>query len=160
MNSTLYHGSTQVIDHPIVSLGRSNLDFGRGFYLTDIQTQAESWARRMAVFRQAKPVTNIYSFDHEAAKERYRYLLFDAYDERWLDFIVANRRGRNLAAEYDIIEGGVANDRVIDSIEAYMAGLMPKELCLQRLSEHQPNNQICILSQVVCDQYLTYIKSY
>lgn len=160
MNRTLYHGSTQVITHPIVSLGRENLDFGKGFYLTDIKLQAESWARRMAAFRKSQPIINVYSFDIELVKENFSYLQFEAYDEKWLDFIVANRQGKNFAANYDIVEGGVANDRVIDSIEAYMAGLMPKELCLQNLSMHQPNNQICILNQEIIDKYLVFLKSY
>lgn len=160
MNKTLYHGSNIVISHPIVSLGRTNLDFGQGFYLTDIQEQADRWARRVAALRKSKVITNIYSFNFQKVKDRYKYLKFEEYDESWLDFIVANRQGKNKAAYYDIIEGGVANDRVIDSIEAYMAGMMPKEICLQNLSMHQPNNQICILNQEIIDQYLKFIKSY
>lgn len=159
MNKTLYHGSN-VIPHPIVSLGRTNLDFGQGFYLTDIQEQADRWANRVAALRKSKAITNVYSFNFQKVKDRYKYLKFEEYDESWLDFIVANRQGKNKAAYYDIIEGGVANDRVIDSIEAYMAGMMPKEICLQNLSMHQPNNQICILNQEIIDQYLKFIKSY
>ncbi|MBE6263971.1 MAG: DUF3990 domain-containing protein [Prevotella sp.] len=48
----------------------------------------------------------------------------------------------------------------MDTIEAYIAGLMPKQFCLQRLAEHQPNNQICILSQEICDRYIRFVKSY
>ncbi len=114
----------------------------------------------MAAFRKSQPITNVYSFDFGMAKKNFSYLQFEAYDERWLDFIVANRQGESIANDYDLIEGGVANDRVIDSIEAYMAGLMPKELCLQNLSMHQPNNQICILNQEIIDKYLTFLKSY
>jgi hypothetical protein len=36
---TLYHGSYTVVEHPQASLGRRNLDFGRGFYLTALQPQ-------------------------------------------------------------------------------------------------------------------------
>lgn len=58
----LYHGSTVIVEYPICKLGRKNLDFGQGFYLT----------------------------------------------------------------------------------------------ALRRLSEHQPNNQICMLSQELTDKYLVY----
>lgn len=160
MTTKLYHGSTETINKPVVSLGRRNLDFGLGFYLTDIQSQAESWARRLAFVRGMTPVVNVYDIDMNDVKKEYHSLAFNAYDEEWLDFIVANRMGHNLASEYDIIEGGVANDRVIDSIEAYIAGMMPKELCLQRLAEHRPNNQICILNQDLCDKYLHFQNSY
>ena len=42
----LYHGSTVIVDKPLVSFGRDNLDFGKGFYTTSIQNQAEEWILR------------------------------------------------------------------------------------------------------------------
>lgn len=45
---------------------------------------------------------------------------FTAYDKDWLDFIVGNRQGKNPAKDYDYIEGGIANDRVIDTVNLYM----------------------------------------
>lgn len=38
----VYYGSIAIIIHPVVAAGRGNLDFGRGFYVTDIQSQAFS----------------------------------------------------------------------------------------------------------------------
>ena len=32
----VYHGGTDIIENPICKLGRDNLDFGKGFYITDI----------------------------------------------------------------------------------------------------------------------------
>ena len=40
----LYHGATVRVEHPLCDFGRPDLDFGRGFYLTDLQEQAEEWA--------------------------------------------------------------------------------------------------------------------
>ena len=40
----VYHGSTEVITNPLVHIGRDNLDFGKGFYVTDIRKQAKTWA--------------------------------------------------------------------------------------------------------------------
>jgi hypothetical protein len=40
MKITVYHGGTERVDVPICRLGRENLDFGRGFYVTDIKEQA------------------------------------------------------------------------------------------------------------------------
>ena len=34
----LYHGSTVIVDKPLVSYGRDNLDFGKGFYTTNMQS--------------------------------------------------------------------------------------------------------------------------
>lgn len=36
----VFHGSIQEVYSPIVSLGRPNLDFGQGFYVTDLESQA------------------------------------------------------------------------------------------------------------------------
>ena len=76
-----------------------------------------------------------------------------------LHFIVNSRNGKKVWREYDIIEGGVANDKVIDTIEAFMAGQIDENKALGELSKHQPNNQICILKQKVIDKYLTFDKS-
>ena len=42
----LYHGSTLIVDKALVSYGRDNLDFGKGFYTTSMQSQAEKWVQR------------------------------------------------------------------------------------------------------------------
>ncbi len=44
----LFHGSYTEVTTPLVKLGRSKVDFGQGFYLTKLQTQAEAWARVIA----------------------------------------------------------------------------------------------------------------
>lgn len=155
----VYHGSIMEVAAPLASLGRRNLDFGRGFYVTDIREQAERWAKRMGVRRLASPVVSVYDFDMEKARANCRYMRFGAYDRAWLDFIVASRKGRTEWQAFDVIEGGVANDNVIDTVEDYMNGRMSAEAALVELSKHQPNNQICILSQAVIDQYLHFVES-
>ena len=84
---------------------------------------------------------------------------FDAYDKEWLDFIVDSRKGKQPWSGYDIIEGGVADDRVIDAVEAYINGYADVEHTLRQLAYHKPNYQICILSQEIVDKYLQF-KSY
>ena len=44
---TLYHGSTAIVAHPLVNIGRKDLDFGPGFYLTPLYAQAEQSVMRM-----------------------------------------------------------------------------------------------------------------
>lgn len=51
----------------------------------------------------------------------------------WLEFIVANRQGLNKAENYDYVEGGVANDRVVDTVNLYIAGLLEMETALREL---------------------------
>ena len=156
----LYHGSYMPIITPFAKAGRKNLDFGQGFYVTLLQDQAEGFANRKARDRKAKPVISVYEFDYEAAIQNCEYLKFEFYDEAWLDFVVASRNGQKPWAQYDVVEGGVANDRVVDTIEAYMANLMPLDLALRELAKHKPNNQICILSQKAIDSCLRFVKHY
>lgn len=61
--------------------------------------------------------------------------------------------------QWDIIEGGVANDRVIDTVENFIAGLIDEETALGLLAQHQPNHQICIVKQEVVDKYLHFVAS-
>lgn len=156
----VYHGGTEVVERPMASAGRRLLDFGQGFYVTDIQSQAETWAKRMQGIREEPGIVNVYELDIEKVKETFRYFRFEHYDNDWLQFIVANRVGRKDVARYDVVEGGVANDRVIDTVEAYMANLMPLDVALRELSRHQPNNQLCIGSQRVIVECLTFVESY
>ena len=156
----VYHGGTKIVEHPQVSKGREGLDFGKGFYVTDIQRQAELWADRMARIRLGEGIVSVYEFDELTAKDKYSYKKFDVYDVEWLNFIVANRRGDDSVKIYDVVEGGVANDRVIDTVEAYMSNMMPLDIALKNLSEHRPNNQLCIRNQKVVDECLHFIESY
>jgi hypothetical protein len=155
---TVYHGSTIQVSSPIAKAGRVNLDFGQGFYITDIKEQAERWALRIGRQIQGTPMLNIYELDIERTKEKYRYLKFSKYDWEWLDFIVKSRKGEKPWATYDAVEGGVANDRVIDTVEAYMNGMMTVEMALGQLGQHQPNNQFCLLSQSLIDECLHFIS--
>lgn len=155
----VYHGSIVSIKSPSVSAGRPNLDFGRGFYVTDIRSQAETWALRLAERKGAQAIVNVYELDLNVICERYKHFRFTAYDEAWLQFIISCRQGDDVWKNYDVIEGGVANDRVIDTIEAYIAGLMPIDYALRELAKHQPNNQLCITNQQVINEFLHFVKS-
>ena len=152
----VYHGATEIVERPICKLGRLHLDFGQGFYLTDIKDQAVAWAKLVADRREKTPLLNRYVLNRNELLEDGRSLVFEAYNYEWLNFVVGNRLGKNLASSYDYVEGGVADDRVIDTVNLYMAGLMDVNTALARLSEHRPNNQICILNQRLVDKYLKF----
>ena len=153
---TVYHGGTEKIEQPHCKLGRVNLDFGQGFYVTDLKEQAQTWANNMARSRKRIPVLNRYIMDRESIIRTYRCKIFTAYDKEWLEFIVVNRQGLNEAQKYDYVEGGVANDRVVDTVNLYIAGLMEMETALRELSKHQPNNQMCILNQEIINNHFIY----
>ena len=157
----VYHGSTVKVEQPLVAFGRENLDFGKGFYVTTLKEQAERWARTIAKLRpQGKPCVNCYELDYDGILQnpQNRVLCFAEYDEEWLDFVVGCRNGLTLWKEYDVIEGGIANDRVFDTIENYMAGQIDKQTALGRLRYQRPNNQICLLNQCLVSRHLKFLE--
>lgn len=155
----LYHGSTVIVDKPLVSYGRDNLDFGKGFYTTNLQSQAEKWVQRFITLGK-KGIISIYNFDDTDIQTKYRYKKFSEYNEEWLDFILACRNGSKEYLNYDIIEGGIANDKVFNTVELYFSKLIDKTTALQRLKSEIPNNQICFVSQKVLEEVLHFESSY
>lgn len=58
-----------------------------------------------------------------------------------------------------MIIGGIADDRVYNTMELYEDNLISKEEALKRLKYYKPNNQICIVNQDIIDKVLKYIES-
>lgn len=159
---TLYHGSNIEVAAPLAKVGRKNLDFGKGFYLTSIRKQASDWANLVAMRkgRNAKGVVSVFHFNKtKAMEDGYLFKIFDSYNIEWLEYVVDCRKGKNVYAKFDVVEGGVANDNVIDTVEDYEKGIITAEQALGQLSYKKVNHQICILNQEVIDNYLTFVKS-
>ena len=157
----LYHGSLSIVREPIVGLGRHLVDFGQGFYLTQIVEQASAWAKTCALrSMHGQPVLSIYAFDDQAAKVECgeRYKIFTSYDAEWLEYVVDCRNGGNLQNGYDVIEGGVANDNVIDTVELYEKGYLTVEQAIDTLAFKKVNHQLCLRSQDIVDHFLKFIR--
>ena len=160
MKQTLYHGSYISVPAPLTGVGRRELDFGPGFYVTSLREQAERWARRVCVIRAMDtPMLSVYEFDEVSLPSDVRRLRLERYDQEWLDFIVSSRRGEEPWKEYDIIEGGVANDQVIDTVEDYFARRITAEQAIGQLRFAKPTHQMCISNQSIADLCLRFISS-
>jgi hypothetical protein len=154
----LYHGSYLSIEKPNLSYSRRNVDFGRGFYTTPIREQAIRWCERFK-HSHGQGVVSAYKLDEAVMRKQVSILEFDTYSDEWLDFIVACRRGENMGSAFDVIIGGVANDRVFDTIEAFFNGFRTKQEAIQRLRYEKPNAQYCFKNQSVIDKYLRFSSS-
>lgn len=157
----LFHGSHTEVSTPLAKAGRCNLDFGQGFYLTSIRKQAENWAAIIAS-RKGRNVTgkvSVFQFnDEQAIADGVRIKCFDSYDTEWLNYVVDCRSGKDISSEFDAVEGGVANDNVIDTVEDYEKGIITAEQALGQLRYKEVNHQLCILNQAVIDKYLNFIE--
>ena len=160
--TTLFHGSYTEVSSPLVKLGRAKVDFGQGFYLTMLQAQAEAWAKTISERRKTgtQAVVSTFSLDMDGIKaDNYRIKTFDTYDLEWLEYVIDCRKGGNLQNQYDLVEGGVANDNVIDTVEDYENGIITAEQALGQLKYKAVNHQLCILNQAIVDKYLTFVSS-
>ena len=140
----LYHGSYQEILKPDLMHSRENVDFGRGFYTTPIYKQADNWCSKFKR-RGKNAVISKYEFD-ENSYNKLKVLRFDSYSEEWLDFILSCRKGKD-NTDYDIVVGGVANDKVFNTVELYFDNLIDKKEAINRLRYEQPNLQICFRTE-------------
>lgn len=159
---SLFHGSYVPVQMPLVKLGRKKVDFGQGFYLTKLRKQAESWAGTIAdrKGRNVRPTISTYTLDDDAVKAgAYNIKIFESYDIEWLEYVVDCRRGGVLQQQFDIVEGGVANDNVIDTVEDYENGIITAEQALGQLKYKEVNHQICILNQDIVDKYLSFVSA-
>ena len=140
----LYHGSSLEVVKPDLSHSRANVDFGRGFYVTPLYEQAVKWCGKFK--RRGKDgVISCYEYD-ESRENELKILKFESYNEEWLDFILNCRTGKD-STDYDIVVGGVANDKVFNTVELFFDGLIDKTEALKRLRYEKPNLQMCFRTE-------------
>lgn len=154
----VYHGSSLEIMKPKISCSKLYLDFGRGFYVTTFQSQAEKWALRKSVRQEKEAIVNIYDLLDDF-RER-NVLSFESENEKWFDFVCDCRKGIELNQEYDIIIGNVADDDVFKTVDMYFRGLWSKQKALEELRYYKMNDQICFVNQKVLDNLLIFKESY
>lgn len=150
----VYHTSDQYFETPDVKHSRDALDFGKGFYVTRLKEQAVNYADR---FLKVGSDAYLHIFEFTPNPEL-RVKVFDSYDEEWLDFVCSCRKGSDKYKQYDIIEGGVANDKVYRTVDLYMTGIYNKEQALANLMYEMPNNQLCFITQKAIDSCLKFTE--
>lgn len=148
----LYHGSNIAIDNINLAMCRPYKDFGQGFYLTDIEEQAEKMAIRVARIYGEKPIVNIYEIDDDF--KDFKDLKIKDFGiqttEEWARFVMNNRSRvftdiKNVLCnkdnKYDIVIGPVADDNMallfrqyeneIIDFETLVKGMIYKETSSQ-----------------------------
>lgn len=144
----LYHGGIEKIVTPKIRQPNRTLDFGKGFYLTSSLQQAENWVRRrLDRCESQNGVVSVYSCQISDLKQNLKVKVFDAPDEEWLDFVMANRRIPNFEHGYDVVIGPVANDRVYTAFSLYEGGTIGRDTLIRELKTYR-----------LVDQYLFHTK--
>ena len=149
----LFHASSVIVERPDVLHSRQRVDFGPGFYTTPLLKQAYGWCQKF--LREGKDAYICRYALEDAAFRQCKVLAFDAYSEEWLDFVVQCRAGM-CRTDADIVTGGVANDKVFDTVELFLDNLIDRKEALRRLRFEKPNAQVCIRTQAVIDRFLHF----
>ena len=149
----LYHGSTDIIEHPKIIDTQRLLDFGKGFYTTTSKEQAEKWAliKRNRLYERSRAfVSEFYLDDKIFEIPTIQVKKFNSADNEWLDFVVNNRR-KNNAHHFDLVIGPVANDTLYKTLTLFETGILTKSETIVRLKAHKLFDQISLHNQKIID---------
>lgn len=153
---TLYHGSLEIVEHPLIREANRPLDFGTGFYTTTSLQQARRWVKlRMEQSQASVGFINIYEY---SPKRDLRTRLFRSANEAWVDFVHANRTIQDYNHDYDIVTGPVANDNVYLSFNLYESGIITKRELIRRLKTYKLVDQLLFHTERSLDT-LEYVEN-
>lgn len=129
----LYHGSNMVIETPDLSKSKPFKDFGKGFYLSANEEQAQRMAEQRTTIAQfGEPIVTKFFFDEKLmVSNDIKVLIFSDYCEEWAEFVLKNRdiNQPQPIHNYDIVYGPIADDGVTFQLRRYKAGAISlKEL--------------------------------
>ena len=129
----LYHGSNMVIDKIDLEMSKPNKDFGKGFYLSENESQAMEMANFKSALLGGEPIVTKFEFNELMMQSSdLRIKIFTDYSEEWADFVFANREGNDVEL-YDIVYGPIADDKVGLQIRKLKDGSIDKAEFLNRL---------------------------
>ena len=129
----LYHGSNVRIKVIDLEQSKPFKDFGKGFYLSDTETQAMDMAKFKSSISGREPVVTGFEFDADGLiSSNLKTKRFETYSDEWLDFIIANREGKKVD-KYDFVYGPIADDKVGFQLRRYKDELIDKNELLERL---------------------------
>lgn len=143
---------------PVIRQMNRTLDYGRGFYTTTSEKQAEDWVkRRLKEAEATNGYVNVYEFNERIGLSL-KNLMFDAPTEEWVDFVMHNRTERGFTHDYDIVYGPVANDRVYAAFALYEGGLLDKQNLIAELKTYKLVDQYLFHTEAAL-RTLTFIEA-
>lgn len=138
----LYHGSTVAVRKPSLRPGRTNADFGKGFYTTSNFEQAVRWAHIKREREDGiRAVVSVYEFDETILENTdWNIRKFTGADEAWLYFVTDCRKSRG--HNYDLVQGPVANDKVFTTVNLFESGVLSAEAAILQLRAYRTYDQV------------------
>lgn len=129
----LFHGSNIEIHTIYLNKSKPYKDFGKGFYLSDIESQAKEMAEFKSLILGGTPIVTQFEFNkNDMYASNLRIKIFEDYSEEWLDFVISNRDGK-CVEEYDFVYGPIADDKVGLQLRKFNDDEITKDELLNRL---------------------------
>ncbi len=148
----VYHTSGVRVENPDTRHSRKALDFGPGFYFTHPRHQAEQYGKRRLKLKMPA-FLNVYEMKEEW--NGWKVKTFENYDSEWLEFVL-DCRNYKVVGDYDMVVGGIADDKVFDTLTLFFEQLIDKKEALRRLKYEKPNIQYCIRTEAMIKDLLTF----
>ena len=146
----LYHGSYIQIDKPRIVVSNRMLDYGTGFYTTSDETQAIRFTEKFTPLGKAR-VINVYECDFDTLKSKLRVREFNDANQEWLEYVVANRSGKGINEDFDVVIGPVANDRVYSVVDFFEAGVYSVDEAISRMMSYRLVDQVTFKSNAALE---------
>lgn len=148
----LYHGSNVNIESINLAMCRPYKDFGKGFYLTDIEEQAKNMAVRVSRIYGGIPIVNVFEIqDDFRSLSDIKIKDFGIQTtEEWAQFVMNNRSREfqeikselcNKDNKYDIVIGPVADDNMALLFRQYENEMIDFETLLRGISYKRVSSQ-------------------
>ena len=148
----LFHGSVHAFDRIDLHKSHNRRDFGKGFYTTLLEQQAQEWAYRLSL---REYVNNYFVYQYVFEEnEVLKVKRFDALNTEWLEFIKENRIKGGLHHKYDVVIGPVADDNTMETVQLYLSDVLRAEEAVDRLRYNKVNNQVSFHTE----RSLEYLK--
>lgn len=155
----LYHGSNIAIETIEFDKCKPYKDFGRGFYLTEIEEQATLMAKRTASIYGGEAVVTVFEFNETAASgdSKLSVKQFDEPNEEWALFVMNNRSRTHEHPfhEYDIVIGPVADDTIATLFRNFDDGIIDLPTLANGLKYKKISSQYFFHSQ----KAVAYLKA-
>lgn len=141
----LYHGSNTQIRQIDLARCKPYKDFGQGFYLTEIEEQAEKMARRTTAIYSGEPVVSTFEFDETSASidKLLTIKRFTEPNEEWALFVMKNRsrKSKQPVHNYDIVIGPVADDAMATLFRNFDDGIISLPMLIDGLQYKKFSSQ-------------------
>ena len=166
----VYHGSDHIVKEPVYLGGKADNDDGNGFYTTEYEDRARSWATLNGNPEQS--IVNVYDLDIE------KLSVLDLADYgvlAWIAEVVSNRGTNQEAAsivgnrlvemyrvdseKYDIVKGYRADDSYTQVVEAFLMNQINIYEVQRLFYKGSLGNQIFLKSKKAFEN-INWLKSY